>query len=34
MLVDKSLSKGEYAFTLMDLGSMDASYLLFAFGVD
>ena len=34
MIVDKPLSKGEYAFTLMDLGSMDGSHLLFAFGVD
>jgi hypothetical protein len=34
MIVDKTLPKGEYAFTLMDNGSMDGSYLLFAFGID
>jgi hypothetical protein len=34
MIVDKPLPKGEYAFTLMDYGSTDGSYLLFAFGID
>lgn len=34
MLVDKPLPKGEYAFLIMSLGSMDGQYLLFSFGVD
>ena len=34
MIVDKPLSKGEYAFVVMSYSSMDGSYLLFAFGVD
>ena len=34
MVVDKTLPKGEYAFVIMNMGSMDGSYLLFAFGVD
>ncbi len=35
MIVDKSsLPKGEYAFVMMAMGSMDQSYSLFAFAVD
>lgn len=36
LVIDKSLPKGEYAFTLMGMGmaSMDGSTTLFAFGVD
>ena len=36
LVIDKSLPKGEYAFTLMNvgMGSMDGSTLLFAFAVD
>jgi hypothetical protein len=35
LLVDKtSLPKGEYAFVMMDMGSMDQSWTLFSFGVD
>jgi hypothetical protein len=33
-IVDKTLPKGEYAFVVMGMGSMDQSYALFAFGVD
>jgi hypothetical protein len=32
--VDKSLSKGEYAFVMMDMGGMGQSYTLFAFAID
>jgi len=36
LLVDKSLPKGEYAFTVMGMGmaNMDGSVTLFAFGID
>ncbi len=34
MIVDKSLPKGEYAFVMMSIGSMDGSYPVFAFAVD
>ncbi len=36
LLVDKTLSRGEYAFTMMNMGmgNMDGSMLLFAFAVD
>lgn len=34
LIVDKPLPKGEYAFLVMDMGSMDGSSKLFAFGVD
>lgn len=34
MVVDKPLPKGEYVFTLLSMGSMDGSTMLFAFGVD
>lgn len=34
MIVDKSLPKGEYAFVMMEMGSMDQSFSLFAFGVE
>ena len=34
MIVDKSLPKGEYAFVMMGMGSMDQSFSLFAFGID
>jgi len=36
LVIDKPLSKGEYAFTMMNpgTGGMDASSLIFAFGVD
>ncbi len=36
MVIDKSLGKGEYVFTMMNMGmgSMDGSSTLFAFGVD
>jgi len=34
MIVDKVLPKGEYAFVMMDVGSMDGSSLLFAFWID
>lgn len=34
MVVDKSLPKGEYAFVMMNMGSTDQSYSLFAFGID
>jgi hypothetical protein len=34
MVVDKPLPKGEYAFVLMSMGSMDGSCQLFAFGID
>lgn len=34
LVVDKTLPKGEYTFTMMSMGSMDQSYTLFAFGID
>ena len=36
LVIDKPLSKGEYAFTMMNMGmgNMDGSSLLFAFAVD
>jgi uncharacterized protein YxeA len=36
LVIDKSLPKGEYAFSKMDMTDMSAgmSYLLFAFGID
>ena len=36
MVIDKPLGKGEYVFTMMNIGmgSMDGSSTLFAFGVD
>jgi hypothetical protein len=34
LVIDKTLPKGEYAFTMMSTGSMDGSMLLYAFGVD
>lgn len=34
LVPDKSLPKGEYAFSLMTMGSMDGGTLLFAFGID
>lgn len=36
LVIDKPLSKGEYAFTMMGMGTsgMDGSSLIFAFGVD
>lgn len=35
MMVDKSLlPKGEYTFVMMNMGSMDQSYSLFAFAID
>ena len=36
LLIDKPLPKGEYAFTMMGMGTggMDGSSLIFAFGVD
>jgi hypothetical protein len=36
LVIDKSLSKGEYAFTMMGMGmgNMDGSTTLFAFGMD
>ena len=34
LLVDKTLPRGEYAFTMMDLMSMDGSTTLFCFGID
>jgi len=36
LVIDKPLSKGEYAFTMMGMGmsGMDGSTLIFAFGVD
>jgi len=36
LVVDKPLPKGEYAFTMMNMGmgSMDGSTLLFAFAID
>jgi hypothetical protein len=36
LLVDKTLPKGEYVFTMMNMGmgNMDGSSLLFAFGID
>ena len=33
MIVDKTLPRGNYAFVMMDTGSMDQSYSLFAFEV-
>jgi hypothetical protein len=35
-MIDKSLPKGEYAFTMMAIGmqAMDGGMTLFAFGVD
>jgi hypothetical protein len=35
LVVDKPLPKGEYAFTMMGMGTgMDGSTVIFAFGVD
>ncbi len=36
LVIDKTLPKGEYAFSKMDMAGMNAgqSYLLFAFGID
>jgi len=34
MIVDKPLPKGEYAFVMMGMGSMDGSVALFAFAVE
>ncbi|MBL7739135.1 MAG: hypothetical protein JNK14_07940 [Chitinophagaceae bacterium] len=34
LVIDKTLPKGEYAFTMMSMGNMDGSLLLYAFGVD
>jgi hypothetical protein len=36
LVIDKTLSKGEYAFTLTGMGmqSMDGSIIMFAFGID
>lgn len=36
LVVDKSLPKGEYAFSVMSMGmgNMDGSTLIFAFGID
>lgn len=34
LIVDKPLTKGEYAFVVTDMGSMDGTYKLFAFGID
>jgi hypothetical protein len=34
LVIDKPLPKGEYAFVITSMGSMDNSSLLFAFGVD
>ncbi len=34
LVVDKPLPKGEYAFTIMSLGSPDGESTLFAFGID
>jgi hypothetical protein len=36
LVIDKPLTKGEYAFTMMNMGmgAMDGSTLIFAFGVD
>lgn len=33
MIVDKTLPRGDYAFVMMNMGSMDQSYSLFAFEV-
>ena len=33
MIVDKTLPRGDYAFVMMSMGSMDQSYSLFAFEV-
>jgi hypothetical protein len=33
-VIDKTLPKGEYAFSKMDMTGMGMSFLLFAFGVD
>ena len=34
LLVDKSLPKGEYAFTIMSMMSMDGAVTIFAFGIN
>ena len=34
IVVDKPLSRGEYSFIMMNMGSMDNSSTLFAFGID
>lgn len=34
LVIDKTLPKGEYAFSKMDISGMGMSFLLFAFGVD
>lgn len=34
LVVDKSLPKGEYAFTVMSMMSMDGAVTIFAFGID
>jgi hypothetical protein len=36
LVIDKPLSKGEYVFTMMNMGmgNMDGSQLLFAFAID
>ena len=34
LVVDKSLPKGEYAFTIMSMMSMDGAVTIFAFGID
>ena len=34
LVIDKTLPRGEYAFTLMSMGNMDGSVTMFAFAVD
>ena len=34
LVIDKTLPKGEYAFSKMDMSGMGMSFLLFAFGID